>query len=162
MKMLIFGGMLGLSLCACQAQTPSEKPTQNQQEPSVNKTSAQTAAPAPAQSLRLFAGGRHFEITLENNPTTAAFAGLLPLDLTMSDHLNNEKYAALPKSLPANDQTAGQIRAGEVMLYQGDTLVVFYESFNSSYRYTKIGVITDTKDLKTALGKGSVAVKIGR
>lgn len=42
------------------------------------------------------------------------------------------------------------------MLWQSDTLVLFYESFRTSYRCTKIGEIDDPSDLAGAVGKGTV------
>ena len=44
------------------------------------------------------------------------------------------------------------------MLYGNNCLVVFYESFDTSYTYTKIGHIDDTSGLVDALGTGSVTV----
>jgi hypothetical protein len=49
---------------------------------------------------------------------------------------------------------AGTIRTGDVMLYGNDTLVVFYKSFPSNYRYTRIGRITKVEALAQALGPG--------
>jgi hypothetical protein len=108
-------------------------------------------------SLRI--NNQVFDLQLENNPTAQSFANLLPLDLAMKDHLNNEKFATLPNALPTKDKTAEQIYAGDVMLYQGDTIVIFYESFRSSYRYTKIGQISNADTLKQTLGRGNVQVK---
>ena len=79
------------------------------------------------QSARIIINKQPFDIKLENNPTAQAFAELLPLELSMQDHLDNEKFAALPESLPSDDQRAGQIHTGDVMLYQGNTLVIFYK-----------------------------------
>ena len=139
---------------ACTAKTDqaqANEPTQTQENAMNQTESPQTAS--------ISVNGQTFTLTLENNPTAHAFAELLPLDLTMSDHLNNEKYAALPKPLLTNDQPAGQIHTGDVMLYQGDTLVLFYESFTSNYRYTKIGKIENADRLKQLLGKETVQVK---
>lgn len=154
MTRLIFCLMLMTLTTACTAEPakqPSHEPPQTQEDTMNPTESPQTAS--------VSVNGQTFTLTLENNPTAHAFAELLPLDLTMSDHLNNEKYAALPKPLPANDQPAGQIHTGDVMLYQGDTLVLFYESFSSNYRYTKIGKIENADRLKQLLGKETVQVK---
>ena len=48
------------------------------------------------------------------------------------------------------------------MLYGSDCLVVFYKSFNTSYEYTKVGRITNTKGLKKAAGKKSVTVTLSK
>lgn len=55
---------------------------------------------------------------------------------------------ALPQALPRSDvQTTAQ--PGDVMLYQGDSIVLFYGS--NSWAYTKLGRITDTAGLEEAL-----------
>lgn len=145
MKPLWILAIFALFLTACHAQTPTQAP---KQEHAMNQ-----------HVISLSINNQTFDLQLENNQTAQSFANLLPLDLSMQDHLNNEKYAKLPKPLPADDKRAGRIEAGDVMLFQGDTLVVFYESFDSSYRYTRIGRITETDNLKSTLGSGSVRVK---
>lgn len=101
-------------------------------------------------------GGKHrFAMTLEDNPTAREFAKLLPLSLEMPDLNANEKHARLPKSLPSRPELRGTIRAGDVMLYGDDTLVVFYKTFPSSYRYTRIGRLPKVEGLVEALGPGS-------
>ena len=44
------------------------------------------------------------------------------------------------------------------MLYGNNCIVIFYESFNTSYSYTKIGYIENPDNIKDALGSGSVNV----
>ena len=44
------------------------------------------------------------------------------------------------------------------MLYGSKTLVLFYQSFSTSYNYTKLGTIDDATVLTTALGSGNVVV----
>ncbi len=145
MKPLWILAIFALFLTACHAQTPTQPPKQEH------------AMHSSVISLSI--NNQVFDLQLENNPTAQSFANLLPLDLAMNDHLNNEKFATLPNALPTNDKTAGQIHAGDVMLYQGDTVVIFYESFHSNYRYTKIGRISNADALKHSLGRGDVVVK---
>ena len=82
-------------------------------------------------------GERRFAITLDDNAAARAFAKLLPLTLDMAELNGNEKTVDLPKALPTNARRPGTIRNGDLMLYGSNTLVVFYLTFDSAYRYTR-------------------------
>ena len=86
-------------------------------------------------------------IDLENNSTTSALIKLLPLELSMNDLNGNEKYAYLSESLPTNTYSPKHIEAGDVMLFGDNCLVIFYESFDTSYSYSKIGHINNLPSL---------------
>ena len=101
---------------------------------------------------------RKFSATLENSATANAFRELLPLTLKMTELNGNEKYFELPVNLPAKAARPGTIIAGDLMLWGSNTLVLFYETFSTSYSYTKIGKINDPGGLSTALGAGGATV----
>jgi hypothetical protein len=101
---------------------------------------------------------RIFTATMEQNSTAEAFRALLPLTLEMQELNGNEKYHYLSQSLPTNRTKVGTIHAGDIMLYGDNCVVVFYETFTTSYQYTPIGHITNPKGLKEALGSGSTTV----
>ena len=103
-------------------------------------------------------GGQIFTATLLDNPTTRALLERLPMTVSMSELNGNEKYYNMPESLPTNSERPGNIRAGDLMLYGSDCLVLFYESFSSGYSYTRLGSIDDPSGLAAALGRGSVDV----
>ena len=98
--------------------------------------------------------GKKIEIDLADNSTTAALLELQPMTLQMSDLNGNEKYAYLDKSLPTNSYAPRYIEAGDVMLFGNNCLVIFYESFETGYVYSKIGHIDDLP----ALGDGDISV----
>jgi hypothetical protein len=106
----------------------------------------------------IIGGTQRFAVALEDNPSARAFTQMLPLTLDMPDLNGNEKHVRLPQSLPADAARPGTIRAGDVMLYGSDTLVVFYETFASSYSYTRIGRVTQVDGLVQALGASSARV----
>lgn len=103
-------------------------------------------------------GDRDFTATLEQNSTAEAFLALLPLTLEMRDLHGNEKYHYLDQPLPTNRTSVGTIHAGDIMLYEDNCIVVFYETFSTSYSYSRIGHITDPDGLRQALGSGTVSV----
>ena len=103
-------------------------------------------------------GTQRLAVTLEDNPTARAFVQLLPATFDMPDLNGNEKHVRLPRSLPTNAERPGTIRTGDVMLYGNDTLVVFYETFRSSYSYTRIGRVAESAGLAQVLGAGTSRV----
>ena len=113
----------------------------------------------PMPEIRITIGDKTFSAALENTPAAAEFVKRLPLTLRMNELNGNEKYIGLSEKLPAESSCPGKIRSGELMLYGRSTLVLFYESFPTSYSYTRIGRITDVKGLKEAVGDREVTVK---
>lgn len=117
-----------------------------------------TTAPQQLPRMWMTVGTQRFAVTLEDNPTARAFVQLLPATFEMAELNGNEKHVRLPRSLPTNAVRPATIRSGDVLLYGNDTLVVFYETFRSSYSYTRIGHITESAVLAQALGPGNPRV----
>ncbi len=109
------------------------------------------------QTIQIQIGNQTFTAELEDNETAAAFREKLPLTLQMQELNGNEKYA-YDVSLPSDAESVGTIQAGDLMLYGDDCLVLFYDSFSTSYSYTRIGHITDPDGLADAVGNGSVQI----
>lgn len=108
--------------------------------------------------LKIEVGGQIFTAALLDSPTTRALLERLPMTVSMSELNGNEKYYYMPDSLSTDSQRPGNIRAGDLMLYGSDCLVLFYESFSSGYSYTRLGNINNPSGLAAALGSGSVTV----
>jgi hypothetical protein len=108
--------------------------------------------------LRIRVGSDTFTATLFDNPTTTAFVARLPLTVSMVELNGNEKYYDLPQSLTSNASNINTAQAGDLVLYNSNTLVLFYETFSTSYRYTRMGRIDNPAGLATALGRGNVTV----
>lgn len=113
---------------------------------------------ATAKTLTIQVGTTAFTAMLQDNDTARAFVEQLPMTVTMGELNGNEKFYYLPKSLPADSRRPGTLRTGDLMLYGSDCLVLFYETFSSSYSYTPIGNMEDPAGLAAALGSGSVQV----
>ena len=83
--------------------------------------------------------GSRFTATLENNEAVDALVEMMrekPVTIQMSDYAGFEKVGPLGTSLPTSSrQTTTQ--AGDIVLYQGDQIVIFYGS--NSWSYTRLG-----------------------
>lgn len=86
-------------------------------------------------------------IHLEKNETVTELLEVLPDAFQMEDLHGNEKYLRLNRPITSNEAFVNQIRAGDVMLYGNDTLVIFYKDFSTPYAYTRIGYIEDIEKL---------------
>ena len=106
--------------------------------------------------MKITVGEHQFTVTVEDNATAEALEKHLPMTLVMNELNGNEKYHYLSFSLPTNPYSPGKIQAGDIMLYGDGCLVVFYESFSTSYSYTRIGRIDDAAELQTVVGAGDV------
>lgn len=110
------------------------------------------------RSMTIRIGDHSFDATLEANATACAFATLLPMTVTMNELNGNEKYHYLSENLPTDSYRPGTIRNGDLMLYGSNCVVLFYETFSSSYSYTRIGQLDNPSGLASVLGKGNMTV----
>lgn len=103
-------------------------------------------------------GGSTFTATLEENAAVDALVEMMeqgPVTIQMRDYSGFEKVGSLGTSLPtSNQQTTTQ--AGDIVLYQGNQIVMFYGS--NSWSYTRLGHIDDLTGWEEALGGGDVTV----
>lgn len=111
-----------------------------------------------ALNIEITVQDRTFYAELYDNETAEKFAEMLPLTLNMSELNGNEKYFYFSDDLPSKQKRTDKIYSGDIMLYGSDCLVLFYDSFSTSYSYTPIGHIDDADGLAEALGKGGVTV----
>ncbi len=110
--------------------------------------------------MNLKIGSSVFTATLEDNLAVKTLLEKLkegPLVLHMNDYGGFEKVGSLGFSLPAsNSQTTTY--AGDIVLYQGNQIVMFYGS--NSWSYTRLGRIDDLTFWEEALGRGDVTVTL--
>lgn len=111
-----------------------------------------------SNQMRITIGSSTFTATLYDDATAIAFKRMLPMTINMSELNGNEKYFDLPVNLPTNASNPGTIQTGDLMIYGSNTLVLFYKTFATSYGYTRLGRINDTKGLASAVGSGGVTV----
>lgn len=175
--------LLGLVGCGQSAQQESNSPTislaerESQEEapvptPTPLDSSETSHSPSPvpeptesseiqeetAMQMNVNVNGSDFTATLEQNTAVDSLVEMLrdgPLTLELSDYSGFEKVGPLETSLPtSNQQTTTQ--AGDIVLYQGNQIVMFYGS--NSWSYTRLGHIDDLTGWEEALGSGDVTV----
>lgn len=103
-------------------------------------------------------GDTVFAAELEDNEAAEKFAELMkksPVVISMSDYAGFEKSGDLGMNLPtSNSQTTAN--PGDIVLYNGNKIVIFYGS--NSWSYTRIGKIINLDGWVKALGSGDVTV----
>lgn len=108
--------------------------------------------------MEIQVNGKNFRAVLEDNAAAQAFWRELPLSVSMEELNGNEKFYKFSKQFPSDDQSIGSIHSGDLMLYNGSYIVLFYQDFSTSYRYTRLGHIENPDVLAEAVGKGDVEV----
>ena len=103
-----------------------------------------------------------FDVKLENNSATQEFIKELKkgnITVNASEYGGFEKVGDLGFSLPTSDENIGTA-PGDIVLYQGDKISLFYGSH--SWSYTKLGKIDNvgSNKLKEVLGSGDVTLEL--
>lgn len=114
-----------------------------------------------AKTMQMKIGETDVEIAWEDNESVSALKELARdcLQIEMSMYGGFEQVGSIGRSLPREDrQTTTQ--AGDIVLYSGNQLVVFYGS--NSWAYTRLGRIVDksASELSELLGSGDVTVTL--
>ncbi len=112
--------------------------------------------------ITLSTGNESMTATLSDTEAARELAELLskgPMSIEMNDYGGFEKVGALPQSFTTSNHQI-PTSPGDIMLYQGNNLVIFYGS--NSWSYTPLGKIDNatTENLRQFLGNGNVKLTI--
>ena len=115
--------------------------------------------PTEETEMILRIDGTEVPVTWENNESVQALQALAPLTIEMSMYGGFEQVGSIGQSLPRDDQQT-TTASGDIVLYSGNQLVVFYGS--NSWAYTRLGHITDQTpaQMKELLGNGDVTITL--
>ncbi len=107
-------------------------------------------------------GENSMTATLTGNEATRELAKLLEqgdITIRMSDYGGFEKVGALPQSLPTSNTQITTV-PGDIMLYQGNQMVIFYGS--NSWSYTRLGKIdgATVSNLRQFLGNADITLTL--
>ena len=112
--------------------------------------------------VRLKVGENTMTATLTDNEATRELAKLLEqgdMTIRMSEYGGCEKVGALPQSFPTSNTQITTV-PGDIMLYQGNQMVIFYGS--NSWSYTRLGKIdgATASNIRQFLGNGDITLTL--
>ena len=168
---LITGLGAGLMLLALLSCTKGEQPLQTPEKQVEIKEQEQEQPQQQEEDetkmtdkIQLTISGTTLPVLIEDNVATRALVAALregSITYTARDYGGFEKVGALGRSLPTSD-TDITTQAGDVILYNGDNIVLFYGS--NSWSYTRLGKIQykTLDELKSFLkaGGGNISVTL--
>lgn len=112
--------------------------------------------------LQMTIGNTPVSVDWEDNEAVEALKDLCrnqPLTIQMSMYGGFEQVGPIGTALPQNDMRT-TTSAGDIVLYSGDQMVVFYGS--NSWAYTRLGHITNrsAEDMTDLLSNGDTVITI--
>ena len=113
-------------------------------------------------ALQMTIGNTSVSVDWEDNESVQSLKELCrnqPLTIYMSMYGGFEQVGSIGTALPQNDMQT-TTSAGDIVLYSGNQMVVFYGS--NSWAYTRLGHITDKTqaELTELLSNGNVTVTL--
>ena len=166
--LIVFAAALCIGCGSAQSPTPSAPEPEQHSEAAPTEDvhvseqpQASDAESEEAEMMQMKIGGTDVKVAWEDNESVAALKELARdgLRIQMSMYGGFEQVGSIGKSLPREDsQTTTQ--AGDIVLYSGNQLVVFYGS--NSWAYTRLGKIADksASELRELLGNGDVTITL--
>ena len=111
-----------------------------------------------SEDMRLFINEEEVPVTWEVNDSVEELKTLCPLKIQMSMYGDFEQVGSLESSICQDDEQI-TTEFGDIVLYSGNSIVIFYGS--NTWSYTRLGHVGLPKDeLKELLGNGDVEIAI--
>lgn len=146
-----------------QGTSINEEPSAEQStEPDVTDKTEQSKEDKPMKQAQFYITAQRITFTADFAESDSADAlrellGDGDLTISMSDYGSFEKVGSIGKSLSRKD-TQISTAVGDIMLYQGNQIVIFYGE--NSWSYSRLGRIEDVSadNLLAAFGNGDIDV----
>ena len=146
-------------------QAVEQSAASSQEDADAQQKSEEAQANEEAETvLQMTIGDTPVEVAWEDNESVEALKDLCQdgqLTIEMSMYGGFEQVGSIGQSLPRSDVQM-TTQAGDIVLYSGNQMVVFYGS--NSWSYTKLGRIggKSAQELAELLGSGDVTITIKR
>ena len=150
-----------LSLSACEKHPipPEQEEKQEEQKQSEDNGNQNEGETTQSMTMNITAGGKTITATLADNATAKALAEKLKFGAVTVEMKANgfEHYGSLGFSLERHDEQISAV-SGDIMLYNGNNICVFYGS--NSWSYTPLGKVDGktADELKAFFGSSSISV----
>lgn len=147
---MVFVLVMGLAACEGTKQSSESEST------FIDSTQTAETEDMTTMKMNVTIGDQSFTATLEDNAATRELVKIMeeePISINMDDYSGFEKVGSLGRSLTTDNRQI-TTQAGDIVLYNGNQIVMFYGS--NSWSYTKIETIDDLSGWEEALGKGSI------
>ena len=113
---------------------------------------------AKETAMTLSIDGKEMPVTWEDNASANELKEICPLKVNMSMYGGFEQVGSIGQSISRDDKQI-TTEFGDIVLYSGNQIVVFYGS--NSWAYTKLGHIDlSEEELTQLLGNGDVVLEI--
>ena len=113
--------------------------------------------------MEMMIGDMPVTVEWEENESVEALKELATEDLTIEMLMYGgfEQVGSIGQSMPRHD-TQTTTASGDIVLYSGDQLVVFYGS--NTWAYTRLGKIVDKtpEEMEELLGNGDVTITLSK
>ena len=157
--------MLSISACSDDGKTLYED--QNMKSVTSSSENVDVESPEDEMEVRETAmtmtiGDTKVNVEWEDNSSVDALKELVssePLSIDMSMYGGFEQVGSIGQSLPREDKQT-TTATGDIVLYSGNQMVVFYGS--NSWSYTRLGHIIDKDDseIESLLSNGDVTITL--
>ena len=140
----------------------SEQESTDEQKPQTSTEENGASEETEEEAMKMIIGSTPVSVKWEDNESVGSLKELCidqPVTISMSMYGGFEQVGTIGADLPCNDvQTTTS--SGDIVLYSGNQLVVFYGS--NSWAYTRLGHITDKtpQEMTELLSAGDVTITL--
>jgi hypothetical protein len=141
-----------------QSETVAVEESTTAEEESTKMVSTEEDSTEMANTMHLLIGETEVPVTWEDNASVDSLRELRPLTIQLSMYGGFEQVGSIGQSIVRDDKQT-TTNYGDIVLYSGNQIVVFYGS--NSWAYTKLGHIDlSQQEMSDLLGGGDVSITL--